>query len=252
VSIHSLKSINQTYKSFTFCKYVFSFNLSHYGLSWPNLTFLILFFMTDRKNRIKILATQAEMSLTQLAEKVEVKPHTIRRYTRQEAQPRIELAEKIAEVLGVHVNDVLGGEVIAQQTAVQAGHQQMPAYGAVQAGLGFDITDVTSPIEMVNIPDYLENAPSPYAVYVTGDSMEPRFIAGELLYVHPGKPIRKNDYVVVQLHAQNANHAIVKRMVKQSNDGLIVEQLSDGQTREIPAKDVISVHRVVGQRTVDV
>ena len=195
--------------------------------------------MTDRKNRIKILATQAEMSLTQLAEKVEVKPHTIRRYTRQEAQPRIELAEKIAEVLGVHVNDVLGGEVIAQQTAVQA-------------GLGFDITDVTSQIEMVNIPDYLENAPSPYAVYVTGDSMEPRFIAGELLYVHPGKPIRKNDYVVVQLHAQNANHAIVKRMVKQSNDGLIVEQLSDGQTREIPAKDVISVHRVVGQRTVDV
>ena len=105
---------------------------------------------------------------------------------------------------------------------------------------------------MVTVPDYLENAPDPYAVYVTGDSMEPRFIAGELLYVHPGKPIRKNDYVVVQLNAQNANHAIVKRMVKQSNDGLIVEQLSDGQTREIPAKDVISVHRVVGQRTVDV
>ena len=189
------------------------------------------------------------MSLTQLAEKVEVRPHTIRRYTRQEAQPRIELAEKIAEVLGVHVNDVLGGEVIAQ---LKAGHQQMPAYGAVQAGLGFDITDVTAPIEMVTVPDYLENAPDPYADYVTGDSMEPRFIAGELLYVHPGKPIRKNDYVVVQLNAQNANHAIVKRMVKQSNDGLIVEQLSDGQTREIPAKDVISVHRVVGQRTVDV
>tara|TARA_R100000655_G_scaffold82308_1_gene121828 strand:- start:6087 stop:6713 length:627 start_codon:yes stop_codon:yes gene_type:complete len=208
--------------------------------------------MSDRKNRIKVLAAEADISLAELAKKIDVKPHTIRRYTRQEAQPRIELAEKIATVFGVHVNDVLGGQVISQQLPVPSSHEQMPAYGAVQAGLGFDITDVTAPIEMVNVPDYLENAPDPYAVYVTGDSMEPRFTAGELLYVHPGKPIRKNDYVVVQLNAQNANHAIVKRLVKQTNESLIVEQLSDGQTREIPAKDVISVHRVVGQRTVDV
>ncbi len=207
---------------------------------------------SERKNRIKILAAQADISIPALAEKVDVQPHTIRRYTRQEAQPRIELAEKIAAVFGVTINDVLGSDLIAPPVAVPSDREKMPAYGAVQAGLGFDITDVTSPIEMVNIPDYLENAPSPYAVYVTGDSMEPRFIAGELLYVHPGKPIRKNDYVVVQLHAQNANHAIIKKLVKRTAESLIVEQLSDGQTREIPAKDVISVHRVVGQRTVDV
>ncbi len=51
---------------------------------------------SERKNRIKILAAQADMSIPALAEKVDVQPHTIRRYTRQEAQPRIELAEKIA------------------------------------------------------------------------------------------------------------------------------------------------------------
>ena len=182
-----------------------------------------------------------------------MQPHTIRRYTRQEAQPRLELAEKIANYFGVHVNEVLGADVIiSQKLAAGPTHEQMPAYGAVQAGIGFDITDVTSPVEMVNIPDYLENAPSPYAVYVTGDSMEPRFVAGELLYVHPGKPIRRGDYVIVQLNAQDANHAIVKRLVKQTTDSLVVEQLSDGQTREIPAKDVIAVHRVVGQRSIDI
>lgn len=193
------------------------------------------------------------MAIPELSEKVGVKAHTIRRYTRQEAQPRIELAEKIANVFGVHVNEVLGASII-QTTPPDASAKQalMPAYGAVQAGIGFDITDVTAPVEMVTVPDYLANAPSPYAVFVTGDSMEPRFTAGELLYVHPGKPIRRNDYVIVQLQADNSNHAIVKRLVKQSEEELIVEQLSDGQTRNIPAKDVIAVHRVVGQRSVDV
>ncbi len=209
--------------------------------------------MSDtRKNRIKILAAEADMSIPDLAKRIDVQPHTIRRYTRQEAQPRIELAEKIAAVFGIHVNEVLGANIIPQQQTISTAHNQMPAYGAVQAGIGFDITNVTSPVEMVNVPDYLENAPSPYAVYVTGDSMEPRFMAGELLYVHPGKPVRKNDYVVIQLQAQDSNHAIVKRLVKQSSEGLVVEQLSDTQTRTIPAKDVISVHRVVGQRSIDI
>ena len=43
-----------------------------------------------------------------------------------------------------------------------------------------------------------------YAVYMVGESMEPRYHNGEILYVHPFRPPEKGKYVVVQLFGQDA------------------------------------------------
>ena len=49
-----------------------------------------------------------------------MQPHTLRRYTRHEAEPKLELAEKLAQFFDVSVSDVLGTEIAQQQKSGNA------------------------------------------------------------------------------------------------------------------------------------
>ena len=44
-------------------------------------------------------------------------------------------------------------------------------------------------IDIVPPPASLAGVPNAYAVYVVGASMEPRYYQGELVMIHPGKPV---------------------------------------------------------------
>ncbi len=66
------------------------------------------------RNRIKKLCADHDISVAELARRIQKKPHTLRRYTRvrddgtQEAQPSVELAQSIADELGVALDKVIG------------------------------------------------------------------------------------------------------------------------------------------------
>jgi DNA-binding XRE family transcriptional regulator len=61
----------------------------------------------DRKNQIRRLAAENNITIAKLAVEIGVQPHTLRRYTRHEAEPRLELCEKIANRLGCTIDEVL-------------------------------------------------------------------------------------------------------------------------------------------------
>lgn len=62
----------------------------------------------ERKNRIKILAAERDLSVAALGRLVGMAEATLRTYTRQERQPPLKRAKKIADKLGVSVDDVIG------------------------------------------------------------------------------------------------------------------------------------------------
>jgi phage repressor protein C with HTH and peptisase S24 domain len=103
-------------------------------------------------------------------------------------------------------------------------------------------------IDTVACPPGMENVPGAYAVYVVGDSMEPRYYAGETIYVHPNKPPRKGDFVVFQI--KNDNEAepplgFVKQYITKTPTRLVVQQFNPPKEIEYDLADVISVHKVV-------
>jgi phage repressor protein C with HTH and peptisase S24 domain len=81
------------------------------------------------------------------------------------------------------------------------------------------------------------------AVYMVGDSMEPRYRAGELLYVHPGRPPTRGSYVLVEL---KDGHALVKELVKADDQEVVVRQLNPERRLRFARRDVVRVVRVVG------
>ena len=197
-----------------------------------------------RQNRIKILCAQHNLSVAELAKKIDMQPAALRRYTRQEAQPKLELAQQIADTLNVAVDNVLGVKIGSEK--IEVAKRQMPLYGAVQGGIGHDITDLSDAIDAIDTPSWLASVPDAYAVFVTGTSMQPRFNPREICYVHPGRPYREGDYVVVQLSANGSTHAIVKKFVELTDTHVVLTQHNPDRELKYGREQVAAIHVVVG------
>ena len=205
------------------------------------------------RNRIKKLCADHDISVAELARRRGKQPHALRRYTRvredgtQEAQPSTELAQSIADKLGVTLSDVIGVDLGLELAPQQVRETRtMPLYGAAQAGIGFDITDVTEPIDAIETPSWLKSVPDAYAVFVSGTSMQPRFNPREIVYVHPGRPYRDGDYVVVQLKANGVAHAIVKRFVEVTDTHVVLMQHNPDRKVTHILEEVAAIHVIVG------
>jgi phage repressor protein C with HTH and peptisase S24 domain len=124
---------------------------------------------------------------------------------------------------------------------------RIPAYGQAVGGRdgefilnGNRIVDVLAPPSLAGVPDA-------YAVYVVGDSMEPRYFAGEAVFVNPRLPVRRGDFVVAQIAVEDGEppHAYIKRFVARDARILRLEQFNPRKTLEFPVARVISVHRII-------
>ncbi len=104
-------------------------------------------------------------------------------------------------------------------------------------------------IDLIDRPASLIGVPNAYAVYVVGASMEPRYHPGEVVHIHPGRPVDLGAYVLVQRKARGAGEAplaVIKRLVKRTAAKITLEQFNPPRTFEIKASDIVSIHRVVG------
>ena len=104
-------------------------------------------------------------------------------------------------------------------------------------------------IDMIARPANLAGVPGAYAVYVVGASMEPRYHPGELVHIHPGKPLTVGAYVLVQRRPKNDGDpplAAIKRLARRTGSKIVLEQFNPPKSFEIKSDDIVSIHRVVG------
>ena len=106
------------------------------------------------------------------------------------------------------------------------------------------------------IPPMLEGVEGAYAVRVYGTSMEPRFKAGETVWINPNEPVRAGDDVIVQVATdeENQRESYIKEFRSQSSKVTRLWQHNpeEGETNEVvfTSSDVFSVHKIVFHATV--
>ena len=130
--------------------------------------------------------------------------------------------------------------------------RNVPVYG-VAAGNG-DTGGGDFQLETGAVIDYAPRPPGitstrdAYALYVTGDSMEPRFEHGELVYISPSKPVRPSDYVILCLRGAapgEPERCFIKRLVRRHPDRVEVRQFNPDKVLTFPTATIARMHRVL-------
>lgn len=107
---------------------------------------------------------------------------------------------------------------------------------------------------MVGRPPNLIDVKDAYAVYMVGHSMEPKFRAGDMLFVHPHKPARSGDYVVVQIDPDSSEkdpEYLVKQFVRRSTNKMTLRQFNPEKELIFSATHIKAVHRIVASSEAD-
>lgn len=124
----------------------------------------------------------------------------------------------------------------------------VPAYGQARGGKDGQFPLNGNKVADVVAPPGLASVPGAYAVYVVGSSMEPRYYAGECVFVNPRLPLTKGCFVVAQIAAGvegDAPDAYVKRYVNLDAKQLRLEQFNPKKVLSFPAAKIVSVHRII-------
>lgn len=129
-------------------------------------------------------------------------------------------------------------------------YRKIPVLGRVAGspfGEGHLIMNQT--VDQTECPPWLDEAEEAYALYVVGESMVPRFLPGELIFVHPWRQPRPGDYVVAQIKNSDSTEisGYVKQLVRADKRGVLVRQLfpKEEDLPIFPTSSVLKLHKII-------
>ena len=112
---------------------------------------------------------------------------------------------------------------------VAAMKRDVPVRGTAVGGNDGDFTFNGDVVDMVRRPPGLVGTASVFALYVHGDSMSPRFEAGDLIFVNPSRPPTPGCDVVVEM-APKPGDAVgpcyIKRLLRRTADKIVLRQFN--------------------------
>lgn len=177
-------------------------------------------------------------------------------FEREGSSPRAETLARLAEALGTTVEALMRpGPALAQDVRPapvtlpprEAMPNDVPVYGTAAAShLKGAFQLEPGVVDYVRRPPGLSAAREAYALFVEGTSMEPRFQPGDLLFVHPNRPPRAGDTVIVQVQvAPHEIEASVGFLRRTTASHVIIGKLNPDAEVLLPRQRVTAIHRVL-------
>lgn len=139
-------------------------------------------------------------------------------------------------------------KILPMQQSQPAQVRMIPVLGEAVGGEDGEYAFNGQALDYVPCPPSLANVPNAYVIFIDGESMVPRYMPGEVAFVHPGKPVRRGDHVVVQVKPNEEGappRGFVKKFVGWTSTKLFLEQYNPAKKLEFLRNHVISVHLIV-------
>jgi SOS-response transcriptional repressor LexA len=135
-----------------------------------------------------------------------------------------DVREKLADILQVPETQLKPGVVGGARASAlgpifRAPGEKMPVFalGPKEADGWWSWSGEVA--DYVARPPALSGATNAYAVYVAGATMEPRYYVGELVHIHPSKPVTLGAFVFVQIRPGTEGEgprAAIRRFVRRT------------------------------------
>jgi SOS-response transcriptional repressor LexA len=124
-----------------------------------------------------------------------------------------------------------------------AGQRDLPVHSAFREGAdGFWFVEGDAK-EFVERPANLRGVANAFALYADGESMQPRYFAGELLFVNPNRPITPNCFVAIEM---TDGRGQVRQFLRRTHDGIFVRRFTPDQEQRLAAAQVKRMYRITG------
>lgn len=169
---------------------------------------------------------------------------------------------KISKGLGVSIEEIMGEEPASIsppiKNDVKRANATLPAFAHLDKDVpvrgtaagshlrgAFQLT--SDPVDYVRRPASLMNARNVYSLYVEGSSMEPQYWPGDLIYVHPDKPPRPGDAVIVQYRNSDDQdiEATIGLYIRLTAERLVIQKHNPPGERNIVRDAIVSIHKVL-------
>lgn len=123
----------------------------------------------------------------------------------------------------------------------------IPVMGTAAGSMAGAFQLEQGPVDWVRRPPALLGARDIYAIYIEGQSMEPEHRPGDLRFVHPHKPAKVGDTVIVQISMTDHDgiQSMIGHLTKRTATTLYLGKLNPVNTVEIPIGNVKAVHKVL-------
>jgi phage repressor protein C with HTH and peptisase S24 domain len=207
--------------------------------------------MSSVREKIRVAVRDRSLSLSRLSKEVLGKNHAyLQQYLERGSPERLpeEIRTLLAPVLGLHEDELREGPR-SMTRAPFAPPDRLPVLGMAECGPdGWSLWN-GDVIDTIPKPSGLAGAPGAYAVYVVGNSMEPRYYPGEVAHIHPGRPVTIGSFVLVQKKPGAPGEpplAVIKRLARRSATKIVLEQFNPPKTFDLKLEDMVSIHKVVG------
>ncbi|WP_119304017.1 XRE family transcriptional regulator [Dongia deserti] len=124
-----------------------------------------------------------------------------------------------------------------------AGQRDLPVQSAFREGSdGFWFIEGDAK-EFVERPANLRGVANAFALYADGDSMQPRYFAGELLFVNPNRPITPNCFVAIEMADGRGQ---IRQFLRRTHDSIFVRRFNPDQEQKLSAPQVKRLYRITG------
>ncbi len=217
---------------------------------------------SEAARALKRLRERAGLPMREVSEKL---GWTLTRYQHYEDRYRrrylpLELAEQLADIFaerGIPRGEVmvLAGVGVAPAVGDSSGgrpftaaipalpSRDLPVMGTVIGGEDAFYFNEGEPKEFIVRPPSLIGVSNAFALYVHGESMEPRYYAGEVLYVNPNRPLAKGCFVAVEM---TNDRGLIKQFVRRTDDFLVLTQFNPPKEIRLPVAEVKRIYRITG------
>lgn len=121
--------------------------------------------------------------------------------------------------------------------------RDLPVMGRAQGGPDGNLIINDDPIDWTFRPPDLNGVTEAFAIYVTGNSMAPKYEDGDLIYIHPHRPLKKDRYVVIETQDQRG---LVKKYHGWDGDELVVSQFNPAKEIRLHKSEIKRIMPVIG------
>lgn len=193
--------------------------------------------MQEFKDMLKFFRMRANLSQSELAEKLGVAASTISMYEVGKREPDFETEEKIADFFNTDLNTLRGRDNELKSGVI------INVLGRVAAGIPIEALE--NIIDTEEITEEMARTGNFFGLRIQGDSMEPDIHNGDIVIVRQQDDAESDEIVIALV---NGNDGVCKRLKKYKNSIALVSINANYEPMYFTKEDVLDKPvRIIGK-----